>query len=148
VTEKTAAKGLAPTMGKNASSTVSVPEALALLVEDVIDVEELVLEVELEEPVTELVLLNDCEDEDDDEETDTEDVEEVDNDELVVLPVVVVDEDSNTAAAAAITMMTTMTTAITTLLIASTLNGFFFRLDEDTKVADSVALFRICYHVA
>ena len=63
-----------------------------------------------------------------------------------VVPVVVVDA-RRTAAAAAITIITTITTAITTLLIASKLNELFPLGLEDTKVAITIALFRICYHV-
>lgn len=114
VTEKIAAKGLAPNVGSCASSTTRVPEGGTLLVEDdevdwLVDDEVLTVLVE-DVGGTEVV------------------VEVV----LVIGVVVVVDFDNTTAAAPAMTIIMTITTAITILLIAFRFRSLLFILRKYT----------------
>jgi hypothetical protein len=124
--------GLAPSVGKNASSTVRVPpSALVELADEVEEVElvELVLAaLELEDVVMLLA------DEDDTEDEEALEVGGADEVVLVVetveLVVVVFELDNAKAAAPAITMMITMTTAIITLPIADTFTFLIFIFEK------------------
>jgi len=124
-----ATNGLAPSIGKKASSTVSVLEAeLELLLEEA---DELEL-VELIDELEELELLDDD--------------DEVDDEELDVVVEVDVDDDRKIAAAPATTIITTITTTIAILLIALTVKAFFRILDGDNRSELRMSLYRICYH--
>jgi len=133
-----ATNGLAPSIGRKASSTVRVPLEAPLELVDEVDVvgDDVLVNgelVELEPDVTDEPVC-DCELDDEEVETVLGGAEELE--ELLVVTTDVVDVDFDVdnanAAAPAITIITTMTTAIITLLIAETFTTLFFMLKRNT----------------